>query len=776
MQCHTDHMNDAPASSVQRAESPDRGIGFYRALVKNAPGGTVLLSNINDQWRMTYADEGAERLFGYAAEDLCKLAPDELTHPADVERVIGLLLEVISNPSRKNTAEYRFRHKDGTWRWIESVFSNMLAEPEVRAIVINFRDIERQKKAEIELRESETRFRNLADQAPVLIWMSGTDKLCYHFNKVWLDFTGRSMAQEQGNGWAEGVHPDDFDRCLQIYVNAFDRREEFRMEYRLKRYDGVYRWILDNGHPTYNAAGAFTGYIGSCIDITDFKDAQQKLEASEQRLRLILNSEPECVKIISREGNIVDMNPAGQRMLECASLEEVQSRPVMEYIAEPHREAYMKLHRRIMDGETGMMEYQVIGRKGGRRWLETHAVPLRDANGTVQFHLAVTRDITDRRNLADQLLQSQKLSSMGTLASGIAHDFNNILAIIFGYLPMLEKNRLDPAAFTRTLDSVQTAADRASRLVQQLLTFAHKTEFTPEPVNVKSLISEIAAMLSETFPPNISIAPHLETELPSALFDAGQFHQMMMNVCINARDAMPEGGVLTISVSTVAAASVARRFPDPLPCDYIQIIVEDTGAGMSEETRRHMFDPFFTTKAPGRGTGLGLSVVYSILQHHHGFIEVESQPGAGTRILIYVPTTANAPAARKEQRDEFMEGDRRTVLIIEDEPMLLETTSEMLQAAGFEVLTATEGFTGLSLCEKHPELYAVVTDLGLPGIGGEEVVRRLRAMRPEIKIVVSSGFIDPKANTVLTAAGAEILLKPYRMDALVGALRSSNGR
>lgn len=586
-------------------------------------------------------------MLGYSAEDLADVDPSALTHPQDVLRVEDLFASLIANPEIRPTAEYRCRHKDGSYRWIESTFSNMLSEPGVAALVVNFRDISERKKAEEEAR------------------------------------------------------------------------------------------------------------------------------SSAQRLRSIVENEPECVKVLSREGKVIDMNAAGLQMLEAGSLEEIRNANLLDFVVQNHRDAFAALHQSVMHGQSGILEFEVVGSKGTHRWLETHAVPLFNDSHEVEFLLAVTRDVTDRRSLAEQLLQSQKLSSLGTLASGIAHDFNNILAIILGYLPMLQKLRSDPQAFTNTLGSVQIAAERATALVQQLLTFAHKANFRPEAVRVHSMLKEIGTMLAQTFPRSIAIEIRAEEGLPSALFDPNQFHQVMMNLCINARDSMPSGGTLSMSADAVASGRLAGRFPGPLSPEYIRIAVADTGTGMDELTRRRVFEPFFTTKAPGQGTGLGLSVVYSILHQHRGFVEIESTPGKGTRVTLYVPTTAGQPAEDSSLPPAADSGSSAKILIIEDEPMLREITEAALTSAGYSVLSAANGPEGIACFEAQNSITLVVSDLGLPGMSGEEVVKRLLSIRPGIKIIVCSGFVDPAAASELGSLGVQILQKPYRSSDLLTAVRNA---
>lgn len=738
----------------------------YRALLESVPGGIALLQKKGSIWQILYAAPDTRRLLGAHSEqtsiDFC-----ELVHPEDcalfTERLEGAALS-----GRRVTVQYRIRQNEGL-AWVESTLGPAPGQS-AGVLAITFHDITAHKTAEEEIEKKNAPFRIMADHAPVLIWMSGTDKLCYYFNQVWLEFTGRSLEQEIGNGWADGVHPDDFQHCLNIYVSSFDQRKKFSMEYRLRSKDGTYRWILDNGSPVFNAAGEFQGYIGSCVDITELKLVERALKESEQRLRSIVDNEPECVKIVARDGRVIDMNPAGLAMLEADTLEEVTSCNVLNFIEESHRAAFQEMHERVMKGEPASLEFEVVGKRGTHRWLETHAVPLFDENHNVKYHLAVTRDVTDKRSLAEQLLQSQKLSSLGTLASGIAHDFNNILAIILGYLPILERLRANPEAFSKTLASVQTAAERATTLVQQLLTFARKAEFQPESVDVNLLLQEVGAMLSQTFPAGINIEARIEGNLPFILFDANRFQQVMMNLCINARDAMPSGGTLTIEASRVAGSRLAGRFPGPLVPEYLRIVLEDTGTGMDDATRRKAFEPFFTTKKPGRGTGLGLSVVYSILRQHQGFIEIESEPGKGTRVTIYIPTTDKEPRKLKPRPPEITKGHLQTILVIEDEAMLREITEDLLSAAGYRVITAADGPEGIACLEQNTEIALAVSDLGLPSMSGAEVVNTLLAIRPDLKIIVCSGFIDPAASAQFTQKGIQILQKPYRAADLLTAI------
>jgi diguanylate cyclase (GGDEF)-like protein/PAS domain S-box-containing protein len=293
------------------------------------------------------------------------------------------------------------------------------------------------KREKIKLQESESRFRIMADHAPVLIWIAGTDKAYFWFNRVWLNFTGRSLAQESGDGWLEGVHPDDIQRCRDAFATAFEARDEFTLSFRLRRFDGEYRWLANHGVPRFENQNSFLGYIGSCVDITDRKLAEAKLVKSELHLRTIIENEPECIKIIDEQGRLIQMNPAGLAMVEADSPEQVVGCPILKLIAPESRMLFEKLHKRVIAGESVQMKYEVMGLKGGRRWLETHAVPMLDNGITV--HLGVSRDITENKRAEEQLKLAASVFSharegiMITDIDGAIIDVNQSFSDITGY-------------------------------------------------------------------------------------------------------------------------------------------------------------------------------------------------------------------------------------------------------------------------------------------------------------------------------------------------------
>jgi PAS domain S-box-containing protein len=401
---------------------------------------------------------------------------------------------------------------------------------------------------------------------------------------------------------------------------------------------------------------------------------------------------------------------------------------------------------------------------------------VRDPDGSVEMVRGLLRDVTRQRQLEEQLAQARRLESLGTLAGGVAHDFNNILAIILGQADLLERAPGDLERVHRSMSIITKAALRGTTLIQQLLTFARKKEVTLEPVVVNELVREFVALVGETFPRIVTLRTALEDGLPLLVADASQLHQVLLNLCVNARDALvPAGGEITIATTCVPGASLQGRFAAADVAEYVRLTVSDTGSGMDEATRRRIFEPFFTTKEKGHGTGLGLATVYGIVEGHGGFIDVDSEVGRGTTFSLYFPvlspTAPVPPAAGEETAEEIPVPG--TVLVVEDEEMLLEYVEEVLMEEGYAVLTARDGEEGVrAFAEHHLRIDAVLTDLGLPKLSGDRLIGALLGIDPGARIVVASGSLEPDLKHLLREAGArDFLQKPFRPHELLAVLR-----
>jgi PAS domain S-box-containing protein len=426
------------------------------------------------------------------------------------------------------------------------------------------------------------------------------------------------------------------------------------------------------------------------------------------------------------------------------------------------------------DGKVENMEAQFRAKDGTVR-IGLMSASLIQLNNEPHI-ISITRDITELKRLQDELLQAEKMLSIGTLAGGIAHDFNNILNIILGYSTMLEKRRLDEQKFSESVAAITSAVDRGSALVRQILTFARKTDTAFKPLYIPDLIHELFSMLKQTFPKTISFNEKMETSLPFIYGDPSQLHQVFLNLCVNARDAMPHGGAITIRVKTWTSAQLHERFPDAVHDRYMCMSIEDTGIGMDEITRTRIFDPFFTTKESGKGTGLGLAVAYGIVQTHNGFIDVYSVQGIGTKFDIYLPVSTDVQQPQLSSASNATSNaihGTETILIVEDEDFLLKILGSVLESHGYTVISAQDGETAVKLYqERRQEIDLVLTDMGLPKISGRDEFNMLKAINPQVNVIIASGFLEPEIKTELAAAGVrEFIQKPYRPEELMQTLR-----
>jgi CheY-like chemotaxis protein len=377
--------------------------------------------------------------------------------------------------------------------------------------------------------------------------------------------------------------------------------------------------------------------------------------------------------------------------------------------------------------------------------------------------------------MEEGLRQMQKLEGLGTLAGGIAHDFNNILGIILAYITSTRRFKDDAKKLDIAVDTIVKAVERGKTLVQQILTFARKTETTFEAVNVNDIVMEIVNMIYEMFPKSVTCLENIDKEIPCINADRSQLHQVFINLCVNARDAMPSGGVITINTRLVPAANLRNEHPAADASNYVCIEVSDTGEGMTEETRKRIFEPFFTTKEIGKGTGLGLSVVFGIIQSHNGFIDIESELGKGTTFRIYLPESQMIePINEKVEKTlEEMPGGTETLLIVEDEEMLLMPLQMVLIEKGYKVLSAEDGLTALKIYqERKDDIALVLTDLGLPNMTGLEVSQRIKKVNPNERIILATGFLDPEMKSEFLDAGIQhFLYKPYDLKKVLKVVR-----
>lgn len=507
-----------------------------------------------------------------------------------------------------------------------------------------------------------------------------------------------------------------------------------------------------------------------------------ELNATTNQLRAILESEPECVKIITHDGKLEDMNAAGLAMIESDSIETARGCNVYALIDEEYRDAFIDLNRRVIAGESGTLEFKLHGLKGGTRWVDTNAVPLANPQGGPNRHLAITRDITGKKAAAEekarmeaQLLHTQKLESIGIMAGGIAHDFNNLLQVIISHS---ENTLADPSIKDRTrqsLEASQSAAIDAAKLCNQMLTYAGQSQPEMHPINLPELVESIANLLEVSHSKNAEFELVFESEEELIDGDDAQLRQVVMNLVTNASEAIgdqPGRIVVTIRNEEVASNIDPGDWVGAVPSagNYIVLEVADDGEGMHAKTREKMFDPFFTTKFSGRG--LGLSSTLGIIKSHQGFLKVVTEVGQGTCITILFPVSTadqqSAPAPLNLPT-KFNE----TVLLVDDEQALRNIGKVMLQSLGCRVLLAANGEEAVSLFAEHQDAIDIVLlDLTMPRMNGNEACTQMRQIRPDIAVIFCSGYaqdaLRPDADS---PAYTGFLHKPYLRNDLVTALK-----
>ena len=429
-------------------------------------------------------------------------------------------------------------------------------------------------------------------------------------------------------------------------------------------------------------------------------------------------------------------------------------------------------------GKTEARDWTYICKDGSRITVSLTVAAMQSESGGLSGFIGIAQDITERKRLEEQLLQSQKMESIGRLAGGVAHDFNNMLGVIIGSAELLRRRLQEDDPACKFIDHIFKAAERSSKITRQLLAFSRKEIIAPRPVNLNSQIIESEKMLARLISEDIKLTFHPATSIWTVKIDPSQLDQILMNLSANARDAMPDGGCLTIETENVQIAKdYCQHHLDARVGEYVRLTISDTGHGMDHEIQKHIFEPFFTTKGVGQGTGLGLATVYGIVIQNHGFINVYSEPGQGTVFRIYLPRLVE-DAVAEEPSPATMPSGSGTILLVEDEEMLLWMTTKLLEEMGYKVIQAQTPQTAINICENgEQEIDLILTDVVMPGMNGREMVERIRINHPEIKVIFMSGYTaDIVAKRGIVEEGMVFVTKPLEMNMLNGKIRDILGR
>lgn len=652
-------------------------------------------------------------------------------------------------------------------------------------VAILFRDITDHKRAETRLRESEQRFRNMADRSPVMMWVTDSSGYCTHLNARWYEFTGQAAGAGEGYGWLDAVHPEDRPAAEEAFATANAERRDHRIDFRLRRADGVYRWTIDAAAARFDLNGEYLGYIGSVIDIDERREAEDALRESDSRLRA-LNADlerrvteralarsrtwqlsPDIMGVLNADGLFEQSNPAWQSILGWSEAE-LASTLFFDFV---HPDDLPKTQGVFADAiERGQPALRFENRyrsKGGDwHWLSWVAVP---DEGKIYCS---ARDVTVEKERAqalayteEALRQSQKMEAMGQLTGGVAHDFNNLLTPIVGILDMLQRRGIGGDREQQLIAGAMQSADRAKTLVQRLLAFARRQPLQATAVDVAALVTGIADLVASTSGPQIKVVVETAEELPSAQADPNQLEMALLNLGVNARDAMPDGGTLRITAicDTVEIGHRSKLRPG----QYIRLSVADTGMGMDEVTARRAVEPFFSTKGVGKGTGLELSMVHGLALQLGGAMMIDSRPAVGTNVELWLPISATRAEAPKPSVKKVLSPTvKGKALLVDDEEIVRMSTAYMLAELGYAVIEAGSADEALRLLEDGQHFDLLVTDHLMPGLSGTELAREVRRQRPGMPVMVVSGYAEAEG----IAPDLPRLVKPFKQSDLAAKL------
>jgi two-component system, cell cycle sensor histidine kinase and response regulator CckA len=761
-----------------------------RSFFDEAPGGNCITAT---DGRMLRVNAAFGALLGYSPAEMQSVSFATITHPDDVARSEECARALLAGARESCTIDKRYLRKDGRPVWTR-VTTRLRRDTEGRALhfLTHVQDMDDQKRAEETLRASEERSRGMArdlrgaqdrlehvvtsspaillsldveGEALVANWISGNIERQLGF----------TVAEALAPGWFDAhVHPEDLPGVRERKAALFEDGHLVD-EYRFADKKGQYRWLRAELRLLRNPAGRPLEAVGSWTDVTAQKEAELSAREKEEWYRLLFDSNPHPMYVCD-DGTLafLAVNDAAVRHYgysreEFLGMRATDLRPKEE----------VPEFTRALQGPVGRTRAEVVGVFRHRKKDGT-VIAMEVARSPIHLRgrlcwLVSSTDVTEKRRLEEQFLQSQKMESMGRLAGGVAHDFNNLLGVITGYGELLKKGVNGDSRLRRYADEIGKAAERATGLTRQLLAFSRKQVLQPRIFDLNAAVVDTEKMLRRVIGEDLQLVTRLDDGLGQVRVDPGQIDQVLMNLAVNARDAMPRGGRLTIETANVELdAAAARAEPGVPPGRYVRLTVGDTGQGMTPEVRARVFEPFFTTKEPGKGTGLGLATVHGIVTQSDGYIALDTEPGRGTTFRIYLPRV-DAPAEDADASAVEAEVPRggETLLLVEDETSLREIVRESLESCGYHILSAKDGSEALDICAaRGAAIDLMLTDVVMPGMSGRELADRLRVSRPDIAVLYMSGYTDDAVvRHGLLAEDMALVQKPFRAAALARRVR-----
>ncbi|QOC22384.1 PAS domain S-box protein [Wenzhouxiangella sp. AB-CW3] len=731
---------------------------------------------IDEYGVMETVNPAATEMFGYRAEDMLgqgisilmtdryrRLHDDHLKRYRETGEA-----RIIGSPQRLEA-----RRRDGTAFPIELTVGEVHL-PERRIFTGFISDVTEQETARSALEDSEERFRAVARASTDVIY----DYVMESGELWWSDGLEAAFGytlEEAGNDiqfWIDHIHPDDQDRTIASLEAAFEYRDqEWSAEYRFLRKDGRYAQATDSGVIIRGKPGKPDRMVGGMKDVTEQRVARRKLAEQAE----LLNKARDAIFVTDLEGTATYWNHGAERLYGWQA-HEIQGNTILKRVF-ASRDDWDQVLARLLEAGGWDGQMRQLHRDGHELQVQCHLTLVLDKSDQPRSILAINTDITEKIELEEQLRQAQRLEAIGQLTGGVAHDFNNLLTVILGNAELLSETLETGSTQKGMADLMLSAAGRGAELTNQLLAFARRQALEPKATDVLNLVQAMQPLLRRSIPENIEIRISPEPDLWLAEIDPGQLESALLNLALNARDAMPEGGRLSITISnSVLDGDYTRQHADVLDGEYVQVAVTDNGQGIGAKDQSRIFEPFFTTKQKGKGTGLGLPMVYGFIKQSRGHIAVYSEPGMGTTVRMYLPRAFGE--ASKEQTDDaegVLPGGSERILVVEDDELVLEHVRRLICQLGYEVATATSGDEALQLARSEQEFDLLFTDVIMPGgHTGPDLAREIRRIHPDLRVLFTSGYTEDALTLEESdRPSARLLQKPYPKAVLARALREA---
>ncbi len=737
----------------------------YRDLVENSTEGVAVLQD----GKVVFYNKFLKDYVGYTDKELRSKTFSDFIHPDDVDFVVDSYARGMRGEEVPVTYKFRVISKDGMITDTELCTSDSLWNGKP-AVLCYFRNVTDRKRTELELKKSEEKFRLLYENLPGGSFIINSDYLIEDVNDFLCQITG--FKREELIGKKCGIICPKGPHKCPIFDMGKERIEND--ETSVKRKDGHFVPIIKSARkiPIRDVEVVVENFQ----DITEMKETQKSLRESEEKIRNIFETSEEVLFASDIKGEITDINPAVERVAGY-SVEEMIGKSAFIFYEDPHeREELVNELKR--NGFLKNKEIHLFAKDGSILYGLVTANPRLDDKGNIIGLRGSIRDITEMKKLEYQFMQTQKMEAIGNLAGGIAHNFNNILTGIMGYAEYLLLKRKPDDQDYKAVKTIFNATQRAVELTSQLLNIARSGTHIPKRINLNDIVKETLLLLSGSIDKSIKIKTHFQKEIDQIRGDRGQIEQCLLNLCLNAREAMTGGGKIVIETQNIYLdGNYATNHIEARTGDYVMMSVSDTGVGIPQKIKSRIFEPFFTTKNDKGGTGMGLATLYGIIKNHGGFVNVYSEEGKGSVFKLYFPVIPGAIEEKDELGEELgkqtMMSGSETVLIIDDEQYVLDIWSDYLTDYGFKVLTAKNGKKGIKLFkERADDIDIVILDYIMPDISGRDVLKRLKEIKEDIKVLVASGYSkNGQAKEMMDDSADGFIQKPSILSDLIKKIR-----